>query len=225
MLVEGDSQHAVCGEERLLHSVPVVHVDVNVQHAVVVLEHLQDRQHNVVDVAEARGLGFLGVVQAPGPVDHDVGHAVVEAHSTADGPPRIELAVLKHAVKHRTVICEGVRLDLPLKPLLIFWCDGLEEVYIVLGVEGLHHLLCGLDRPEGLEHAVEAIPHNQAVSHPNSMRLHGVAMAIIKVSYFRIIVICDLALCHFYSLVMVCSVIQLSRSLDLQFIDAAAQAA
>jgi hypothetical protein len=33
-----------------------------VQHAGVVLQQLQDGQHNVVDVAEARRLGLLGVV-------------------------------------------------------------------------------------------------------------------------------------------------------------------
>ena len=37
----------------LFYSVSVVDVDVDVQHAIVVLEQLQDGQHNVVDVAEA----------------------------------------------------------------------------------------------------------------------------------------------------------------------------
>jgi len=36
------------------------------------LEQLEDGQHDVVDVAEPRGLGLLGVVESAGPVDGDV---------------------------------------------------------------------------------------------------------------------------------------------------------
>lgn len=42
--------------ERLLDPIAVVDVDVDVQHTRVVFEQLQDGQHQVVDVAEARRL-------------------------------------------------------------------------------------------------------------------------------------------------------------------------
>jgi hypothetical protein len=58
----------------------MVHVNVNVQHAMVVFEQLQNAQHNVVDVAEATGLALLGMVQATRPVDHCVSPAMVEPH-------------------------------------------------------------------------------------------------------------------------------------------------
>lgn len=61
------------GAGRHLHPVAMVDVDVDVQHALVELQQLQDAEHDVVDVAEAAGLGLLRVVQAPGPVDGDVG--------------------------------------------------------------------------------------------------------------------------------------------------------
>jgi len=77
VLVEGHGHDTVSGEECLLHAVPMVYVDVNVQHAVVVLEQLQDGQHNVVDVAEAAGLwgrstACRGVGLAPGWSAHKV---------------------------------------------------------------------------------------------------------------------------------------------------------
>lgn len=50
-----------------------------VQHS---LEQLQDGQHDVVDVAEPRGLGLLGVVKPPGPVHRDVRLLPVELHGT-----------------------------------------------------------------------------------------------------------------------------------------------
>jgi hypothetical protein len=62
----GAHRHDPVGEvEGLLDAVPVVDVDVDVQHARVHLEQLQDGQHDVVHVAEARGLALLGVVHAP----------------------------------------------------------------------------------------------------------------------------------------------------------------
>ena len=78
VLVEGDGHDPVRGVEGLLHAVPVVDVDVDVEHSLVVLQELEDGQHDVVDVAEARGLRLLGVVETPGPVDGDVGGLLVE---------------------------------------------------------------------------------------------------------------------------------------------------
>jgi hypothetical protein len=43
-----------------------------------VLEQLQDAQDDVVDVAEARALRLLGVVQAAGPVDRDVAQPMIQ---------------------------------------------------------------------------------------------------------------------------------------------------
>mmetsp|Transcript_21402 Transcript_21402/g.36494 ORF Transcript_21402/g.36494 Transcript_21402/m.36494 type:complete len:229 (-) Transcript_21402:576-1262(-) len=53
MLVEGNRHHSICGEEGLLHPVPMVHININVEHSVVILEKLQDREHHVIHVAEA----------------------------------------------------------------------------------------------------------------------------------------------------------------------------
>lgn len=42
----------VCQVEGLLNSVPMVDVNVHVQHPRMVLEQLQDGQHQIIDVAE-----------------------------------------------------------------------------------------------------------------------------------------------------------------------------
>lgn len=55
--------HAISGIERLLHAVPVVDVNVEVEHAAVVLEQLQDGQHDVVHVTESRRLGLRSIQQ------------------------------------------------------------------------------------------------------------------------------------------------------------------
>lgn len=53
-------------------------------------EELEDGKDNVVDVAEARGLALLGVMEATSPVDGDVGLA-------RDEPPRRSCTVPRHA--------------------------------------------------------------------------------------------------------------------------------
>ena len=56
--MEGDGHDPVGGVEGLLDAVPVVDVDVDVEDPLVVLEQLEDGQHDVVDVAETRGLSI-----------------------------------------------------------------------------------------------------------------------------------------------------------------------
>ena len=58
------------------------------------LEQLQDRQHDVVDVAKARSLGLLGVVHPARPVEADVGPLVVEQRGAADRAARVELLLV-----------------------------------------------------------------------------------------------------------------------------------
>lgn len=54
--MEGDSHDSVGEVEGLLHSVPVVDVDVAIQDARVVFEEFEDGEDDVIDVAEAWGL-------------------------------------------------------------------------------------------------------------------------------------------------------------------------
>ena len=102
-LMEGARHDAVGHIERLLHAVPVVDVDVDVDHALVLLQKLQDRQHAVVHVAKARRLALLGVVEAAGPVDHDVALVRVESHGAANRAAGVDLAKLEEAVEHGAV--------------------------------------------------------------------------------------------------------------------------
>ncbi len=54
----------------------MVAVDVDVEHARNEAEHLEDAEYDVVDVAEPGCFTLLGVVEAPSPVDRDVGVSV-----------------------------------------------------------------------------------------------------------------------------------------------------
>ena len=84
VFVEGERHDAVAGPECLLDTVAVVDVDVDVEDPGVVAEELEDAEHDVVDVAEAGCFGFLGVVQAAGPVDGDLGLVVAKFPRSVD---------------------------------------------------------------------------------------------------------------------------------------------
>lgn len=56
ILVKGNSHDSVAGQERLLNAIAMVDVNVNIQHPVMVLEQLQNRQNYVIHVAEAGSL-------------------------------------------------------------------------------------------------------------------------------------------------------------------------
>jgi hypothetical protein len=70
----------------------VMDVDVDVDHAWVVLEQLQNSEDDIVAIAETRSFWLLGVVQPSGPVDRDVSLVVVQLDRTPDASTAWQLA-------------------------------------------------------------------------------------------------------------------------------------
>lgn len=68
--VEGHRHDSVGGQERLLHPVPVMDVNVHVQHSRMILQQLKDRQNYVIHVAESRRLHTAAAIVSG---DHLVG--------------------------------------------------------------------------------------------------------------------------------------------------------
>lgn len=100
--MEGDGHDAVREVEGLLDAVAVVDVDIDVQHPLVSLQELQDGEHDVVHVAEPRGFCLLGVVHPAAPVEGHVHVPLVDQRRGVHRAATVRLAVLVHAVKHRT---------------------------------------------------------------------------------------------------------------------------
>ena len=110
VLVERQRHHPVRTVKRFLHTVPVMNVDVDVQHSLVAFQQFNATQHNVVDVAEPTGFSLFGVVHAPRPIDHHVGLAFVDAAGTAQRPTAVNGAVLVQIVKHGAIVLAHVEL-------------------------------------------------------------------------------------------------------------------
>jgi len=179
VLVEGDGEHAVGGPEGLLDAVAVVHVDVDVHDAGVVAEELQDAQDDVVDVAEAAGLGLLGVVQAAGPVDGDLALVVAQLPGGVDGAAGVERAVVVQAVEDGAVVAEVEARDvLALLGVLHVGGGDLAQEVEVVGVVELGHLLVGgRARQVQVHGVVHAVRHDELLGQRQAPGLHGVRRA------------------------------------------------
>ena len=104
VLVEADGHDSVRGIEGLLHAVPVMDVDIDVQDTLVIFEQLQDGENDVVDIAESTGLRLLSVVESASPVDGDVSRLLVQFDGGSHGPASRELAKLVEAIENRTIL-------------------------------------------------------------------------------------------------------------------------
>ncbi len=82
------------------------------------LEQFDNGQHDVIDIAEARGLGLFGVVEAATPIDCSVAVTIAEPESAVNRSAHRTPAKLKEAVKDWTVRggaqCELFQIELVL---------------------------------------------------------------------------------------------------------------
>lgn len=144
VFVEGHRHDPVSEVESFLNPVTMVDVNINVKHPRVVLEQLQDANHNVVDIAEARGLKLLGMVQTTSPVNGNITDLVVQLGCSLQRCACVTRAELKEPGKHWAVIAYVEGIKTLGEALHIGGADSLQEVNVVLGVEAAHVMLGGL---------------------------------------------------------------------------------
>lgn len=102
--MEGDGHNSIRRIKCLFNTVAMVNIYVDVKDAVVVLEQLQDAQHDVVHVAESAGLLLLGMVESSRPINGYIGRLMVEFDSRINRSSSGDLAELKHTLEARAVI-------------------------------------------------------------------------------------------------------------------------
>mmetsp|Transcript_26 Transcript_26/g.79 ORF Transcript_26/g.79 Transcript_26/m.79 type:complete len:230 (+) Transcript_26:441-1130(+) len=95
VLVEAAGHYSIGCPKRVLNTVTVMNVDVNVENTRMELQELENGEDDVVYVAEPAPLPLHRVMQAPRPVDRNVGEAVVEAHRAVEATPCVQAAKVK----------------------------------------------------------------------------------------------------------------------------------
>ena len=198
VLVEGDGHDAVGGVEGLLDAVSVVDVDVDVEDALVVLEELEDGEHDVVDVAEAGRLALLGVVESAGPVDGDVRLSLVQFHGAGHTAAGGELAELVESVKDGAVLADVEALHLSVVLAHVVGSNVAQEHDVLVGVILGHLLEDGLVGSVDLHLAVESVVEEKIVGHADAMGLHRMSLSVVVIADVTIVVVADprLAVCR-----------------------------
>mmetsp|Transcript_8360 Transcript_8360/g.19617 ORF Transcript_8360/g.19617 Transcript_8360/m.19617 type:complete len:269 (-) Transcript_8360:28-834(-) len=186
-LVEGHCHHAISGIERLLDSVSVVYVNINVEDPFVFFKQFEDGQDAIVYIAKARGLGFLGMMQASTPIHNDVRVIVIQPRSASDAPAGIHLTEFKHAVEDGTVLPHIETLELACIVVHVVGGDDLEEVNVIIRMKTCHRGWIDEAGTEYVHLFVEAIVHHKVVCHSHAMWLHGVALAVVIVTHLRVV--------------------------------------
>jgi hypothetical protein len=97
---------------------------------------------HTVDVAEATGFTFLGVVKATSPIDGDVALLSVQSRGTLHTTTRTDTAKLEETIEHRTIISDVVFSLLPHETVHIVRCDFLQEIDVIVRVKLGHFASC-----------------------------------------------------------------------------------
>ena len=214
--MEGDGQHSVGVVEGLLDPIPVVDIDVQVQHPGMHFQELEDADDDIVDVAEPTGFRFLGMMVPTPPVDGDVGDASEDDVCGVHAPPGCQLAEMVEPLEAGTIEALvdleegfefGIIANLPLLIVLVgaddfvpLAGDPLFEVLYVAGVvEKVQFLLAGLLALKHGEVVAEFIALNQGVGHLNALGLHRVLLAEVVVRYRVVVQVAHLPHCPLFN--------------------------
>ena len=127
------------------------------------------------------------MMQPSRPIDGDIALAAIQPRRALHTAPRTDATELKQAIKHGTVIANIVLALLLGKTVHVVGGDPLQEVDVLVGVELRHLVLGGGLGAVDLELLVEAVVHDQAVRHPDAVRLHGMSGVVGVVAHIAVV--------------------------------------
>ena len=105
-LMRAEGEHPVCGVEGLFHAVAMMNINIDIQDSLVHFQQFKYGQHDIVDIAEATGLGLLGVMKPARPVDDRLVRLLVQHFSGHDFGAGVGATVLVEIVNDRAVVSE-----------------------------------------------------------------------------------------------------------------------
>lgn len=210
--MEANCHDSVGMVEGFFDSVSVMDVDVEVKHAWVDLQQLQDAEDYIVDVAETASLCFFGVVETAHPVDCYIALASDDQVRCVNAASCRQLAVVEQSFEARTVkalvdLEDFAQLDVLEKPSLLefkagivgldylgaLWVDPSLEVLDVLRmVEAAKFFWSCRLAVKHVEARGESVVIDEAVDHFEPHGLHGVALAECELGEVLIVEVADL---------------------------------
>lgn len=167
----------------------MVNIYIDIEHTLVEFKEFENSKNDVVDVAEAGGLGLLGVVEAAGPVDGDVSVGAVELDSGANGSAGGCLAEGEEAVEDGAILADVEALEVARVGVVVDGAGGDrgEEVDVIVGVEAANVDGGSREGPADLHAAVEGVVDDQVVGHPDAVGLHRMSLPVVVVPDRRLV--------------------------------------
>lgn len=155
----------------------------------VILQKLKNAQNDVVNVAEARSLALLRMMQTPRPIDSYVSVLSIKLHGGADGSTGRCLTELKKPVEDRTILADVEALEMARVTVVVerFGTDRSQKIHVVRRVKAADVDRIGRKRATDFHAAVEGIVDDEVVGHTDTVGLHGVALSVVVVSDCRLI--------------------------------------
>lgn len=125
----------------------------------VVLQKFENAQNDVVNIAEARSLALLRMMQTPRPIDSYVSVLAVKLHGGADGSAGRSLAELKKPVEDGAILADVEALEMARVSVVVerLGTDRSQKVHIVRRVKAADVDRIGRKRPTDFHAAVERI--------------------------------------------------------------------
>lgn len=118
ILVKADGEDAIGAVKSLLYAVAVMDVDIDVEHPGVNTQQLENRKHNVVDVAKSARLALFRVMQAAAPIDGNVAGSSAHTSSCCKRRSGVLLKEAKHASERWTVVgTDTMRVNVALRQI------------------------------------------------------------------------------------------------------------
>lgn len=98
-----DSHDSICIEKRLLDSISMVYIDIEIEYSRVNFQKLKNADNYIIYIAKTTSLWFFGVMIASRPVDSNIWDASQNYISCIYTPTSCKLAEMIQALKSRAI--------------------------------------------------------------------------------------------------------------------------
>mmetsp|Transcript_11278 Transcript_11278/g.19256 ORF Transcript_11278/g.19256 Transcript_11278/m.19256 type:complete len:340 (-) Transcript_11278:276-1295(-) len=102
-LVERQGHDAIRDVKCLLHTIPVMDINIDIHHTRIIPQHLEDGKYNIIHVAEAGCFRSLGMMETTAPVDSNIRGACHQLSSSVNRRACRHLAKIPQSVKQGTI--------------------------------------------------------------------------------------------------------------------------
>jgi hypothetical protein len=112
-LVKRNCHYAIGGVKSFFHTVAMMNIDIDIQHALMDFKKLENGEHDVVNVTKPGRFVLLCVVQSTSPINDRVSLLVIQTHRPSYAPTGVDLAKVEQSIEHGAILRTVESFQLP----------------------------------------------------------------------------------------------------------------